>query len=48
MLNRSKPEESDRLLDMGQRDILRRWKMYEQLANVDRAVAEDLAGKSSD
>jgi len=48
MLSRSKPEQSDRLLDMGQRDILRRWKMYEQLANVDRAVAEELAAKSSD
>ena len=47
MLARSKPEESDRLLAMGQRDILKRWHMYEALAGVDRAVAEDIAGKAS-
>jgi len=47
MLARSKPEESERLLEMGQRDILKRWHMYEALAGVDRAVAEELAGKAS-
>jgi len=47
MLARSKPEESERLLELGQRDILKRWHMYEALAGVDRAVAEELTGKAS-
>ena len=47
MLARSKPERSEKLLDLGQRDILKRWHLYEQLANVDRAVAEELAAEAS-
>jgi pyruvate-ferredoxin/flavodoxin oxidoreductase len=47
MLARSKPEQSKKLLDLGQRDILKRWHLYEQLANVDRAVAEELAAQAS-
>jgi pyruvate-ferredoxin/flavodoxin oxidoreductase len=39
ILARSKPEESARLLTLGQRDIDRRFHFYEQLAGVDREVA---------
>jgi len=47
MLARSKPDDSQRLLELGQRDILKRWHLYEQLANVDRAVAEELAAQAA-
>jgi pyruvate-ferredoxin/flavodoxin oxidoreductase len=39
MLARSKPDESSRLLDLGQHDIDKRYHFYEQLAGVDRATA---------
>ena len=39
ILSRSKPEESTRLLELGQHDIDKRYRLYEQLAGVDRAVA---------
>ncbi len=38
MLARSKPEDSVRLLELGQEDIARRYHFYEQLANVNRAL----------
>jgi pyruvate-ferredoxin/flavodoxin oxidoreductase len=38
MLARSKPEESERLLQLGQQDIDARWNFYEQLANVTRST----------
>ncbi len=38
MLARSKPDESVRLLALGQRDINARYHFYEQLAGVDRAT----------
>jgi hypothetical protein len=34
MLSRSNPEESNRLLELGQEDVDVRWKLYEQLARV--------------
>ena len=39
MLARSKPEESARLLTLGQQDINRRYNLYEQLAGVDHSSA---------
>lgn len=39
MLARSKPEDSERLLKLGQEDIDQRWHHYEQLAAVERAAA---------
>ena len=39
MLARSRPEDSARLLALGQEDIDRRFHLYKQLAGVDRAVA---------
>ncbi len=39
ILERSKPEASARLLDLGQQDIYKRYHLYEQLAEVDRAAA---------
>ena len=38
MLARSKPEDSQRLLQLGQRDIDSRWAFYEQLAQATRAI----------
>ena len=40
MLGRSKPEDSERFLEMGQQDIEARWKFYSQLAAVERGGAE--------
>ena len=40
MLARSKPEDSQRLLKLGQEDINQRWHCYEQLAAVEHAAAE--------
>ena len=51
MLARSKPDDSARLLALGQQDIDKRYHFYEQLAGVDRAavaaasVAETDGGK---
>ncbi len=45
MLARSKPEQSERLLQLGQDDIDFRWAFYEQLASANRSVAEVLAEK---
>ena len=39
MLARSKPDDSARLLALGQQDIDKRYHFYEQLAGVDRATA---------
>ena len=36
MLARSKPEEAERLLTLGQNDINQRWQLYEQLAQMTR------------
>jgi pyruvate-ferredoxin/flavodoxin oxidoreductase len=43
ILSRSKPEESAKLLDLGQQDILKRYHLYEQLADVSRLSAAGLA-----
>jgi pyruvate-ferredoxin/flavodoxin oxidoreductase len=45
MLARSKPEQSERLLRLGQEDIDARWAFYEQLAAADRSVAATMAEK---
>ncbi len=34
MLTKSKPEEAKRLLALGQRDVLARWNLYEQMASM--------------
>ncbi len=39
MLARSNPEDSERLLELGQQDIDARWHYYEQLAAVERGVS---------
>ncbi|MBW2736657.1 MAG: 4Fe-4S dicluster domain-containing protein, partial [Deltaproteobacteria bacterium] len=38
MLARTRPEEAERLFDLAQQDINERWRLYEQLAGVERAV----------
>jgi len=43
MLARSKPEESARLLELGQQDIYKRYHFYEQLAGVSRETAAEAA-----
>ena len=43
ILARSKPDESARLLELGQQDIDSRYHFYEQLAGVDRTVAAETA-----
>ena len=43
ILSRSKPEESAKLLDLGQQDILKRYHLYEQLADVSRLSTAGLA-----
>jgi pyruvate-ferredoxin/flavodoxin oxidoreductase len=43
ILSRSKPEESVKLLDLGQQDILKRYHLYEQLADVSRLSTAGLA-----
>ncbi len=47
ILARSKPEESARLLTLGQRDIDKRFHFYEQLAGVDREVVAEAAASES-
>ena len=47
MLARSKPEDSARLLQLGQQDINRRFHFYEQLSGVERSSAVDLAAAES-
>jgi pyruvate-ferredoxin/flavodoxin oxidoreductase len=47
MLARSKPEESARLLDLGEQDVLRRYRFYQQLAAADRDAAAEAAGGAS-
>ncbi len=46
MLARSRPEDSARLLTLGQQDIDRRFHFYEQLAGVDRVVAVAAAAEN--
>lgn len=48
ILERSKPEESARLLALGQRDIEKRYHFYEQLAGVDRAAVAAETGDNGD
>jgi pyruvate-ferredoxin/flavodoxin oxidoreductase len=43
ILSRSKPDESARLLELGQQDILKRYHLYEQLADVSRLSAAGVA-----
>ncbi len=40
MLARAKPEHAQRLFDLAQREINDRWSFYEQLAGIERSVAE--------
>jgi pyruvate-ferredoxin/flavodoxin oxidoreductase len=40
MLARTDPERFDRLMDESQRDVDERWRLYEQLAGVDRTAPE--------
>ena len=47
MLARSKPEDSARLLDLGQQDIYKRFHFYEQLAGVSRVAAVDAATEAT-
>ena len=46
MLARSKPDDSARLLELGQQDIDKRYHFYEQLAGVDRASGRRGSGGS--
>ena len=43
ILARSKPEESARLLELADRDIIRRYRFYQQLAEMDRDAASEAA-----
>jgi len=47
MLARSKPEESARLLALGQQDIDKRYHLYEQLAGVDHSTATAKAAEAT-
>ena len=40
MLARSKPEEAERLFELAQQDINERWRLYAQMAGVERAVPQ--------
>jgi hypothetical protein len=44
MLARSKPQEHERLMALGQNDIDVRWQLYEQLAAVTRGQAAEGEG----
>jgi pyruvate-ferredoxin/flavodoxin oxidoreductase len=44
MLTRSKPQEAERLLALGQQDINTRWALYEQLAGARQSAAEAAEG----
>jgi pyruvate-ferredoxin/flavodoxin oxidoreductase len=51
MLHRSKPEQSDRLLALGQQDLMQRYELYEHMSTLSRdAVAAEAAkgGNGSD
>ena len=48
MLARSKPEQSQRLLQLAQEDVTRRWKFYEELAQLDRGTAAQGAAAAAD
>ena len=41
MLSRSKPEECERLLTLGQEDVTHRWKLYEHMASMSYGGAAD-------
>jgi pyruvate-ferredoxin/flavodoxin oxidoreductase len=47
ILARAKPDDSARLLDLGQKDIDSRYHFYEQLAGVDRTVAAETAAAAA-
>ncbi|MCA9200980.1 MAG: pyruvate:ferredoxin (flavodoxin) oxidoreductase, partial [Planctomycetales bacterium] len=40
MLTRSNPEQANRLFDLAQKDINDTWHLYEQMAGVDRDIAD--------
>ena len=40
MLRRSNPADADRLMELAQKDIDERWRLYEQLVGVERTVPE--------
>lgn len=48
MLARSKPAEADKLFELAQQDIDERWRLYEQLSGVERAVPQFLAAKKAE
>ncbi len=48
ILSRSKPEQSQRLLDSLQSDILQRYKMYEQMASMDYSSATATAAQATE
>ncbi|MEN6449175.1 MAG: pyruvate:ferredoxin (flavodoxin) oxidoreductase [Thermoguttaceae bacterium] len=48
ILARSKPAESARLLELGQRDIDQRYHFYEQLAGVDRGTVTTVVAEGND
>ena len=48
MLARSKPDDSARLLALGQQDIDKRYHFYEQLAGVDRAAVAAATAEATD
>jgi pyruvate-ferredoxin/flavodoxin oxidoreductase len=47
MLARSKPDDSARLLELGQEDIYKRYHFYEQLASVSRETATEAAAEAA-
>ncbi|MGQ9576288.1 MAG: pyruvate:ferredoxin (flavodoxin) oxidoreductase [Thermoguttaceae bacterium] len=48
MLARSKPQEAERLLALGQQDIETRWALYEQLASAGARASAALKGSDGD
>ncbi len=48
MLARSKPEQAKRLFELAQQDINERWRLYEQLAGIERAVPLFRAAESKE
>ena len=46
MLARSSPERAERLLDLAQADIDERWKLYEQMAGLERRMPEPEGGEN--
>ncbi len=42
MLARTQPAEAERLFRLAQEDIDERWRLYEQLAEIDRSIPSDM------